>query len=155
MVKDSKAMNQSYGRVNLAATNELKNMVNALVQSQNMEVKHSNPSSNSFKPNRFQKKKRNISTNYGPGRNGARFNNKRNSNGKKANPALKTPPKKGESEIKFIENKKRYWCAKCGRWTLSHGTNSHMTKEELHKSRKHTNKANAAKVNLDWHPAAF
>ena len=65
--KDSKAMNQSYGRVNLAATNELKNMVNTLVQSQNMEVKQSTPSNNSFKPNRFQKKKRNISTNSAPG----------------------------------------------------------------------------------------
>ena len=31
--KDSKAMNHSYGRVNLAATNELRNVVNSLIQS--------------------------------------------------------------------------------------------------------------------------
>ena len=30
-----------------------------------------------------------------------------------------------------------------------------MTKEELDKSRKTANKANIARVDLDWHPAAF
>ena len=93
--KDSKAMNHSYGRVNLAATNELRNVVNSLVQSQNMEPK----SGSSFKPNRFQGKKRrnNNWMNSAPGRGGSKFNLKKGNNTKKANPSLKTPPKKGES----------------------------------------------------------
>ena len=74
-----------------------------------MEPKSGSP----FKPNRFQGKKRrnNNWMNSAPGRGGSKFNPKKGNNTKKANPSLKTPPRKGESEIKFIDNKKRYWCS--------------------------------------------
>ena len=41
------------------------------------------------------------------------------------------PPKEGEGEITFIDGKKHYWCAKCKRWTVSHGTDTHRSKEDL------------------------
>ena len=150
--KDSKAINRNYGNVNSAATTELRNIVNSLVCSTTTDSKEGNQ----FKSSKFKQRgrktelKHQFSSQRKPPRSKGRWNNS-----KKGNSALKVPPKSGESEIKFFDNKKRFWCSKCGRWTLSHGTNSHMTKEELDKSRKTANKANIARVDLDWHPAAF
>ena len=51
--------------------------------------------------------------------------------GSKVNKILSPPPKLGESEIKFIDGKKHYLCAKCSRSSESHGTDSHKTKENV------------------------
>ena len=50
------------------------------------------------------------------------------------------PPKAGEPEIKVIDGKKQYWCAKCNRWTESHGTDGHKTKEQLQAERSQPSK---------------
>ena len=63
------------------------------------------------------------------------------------------PPKDGESEIKFINNKKHYWCSKCNCWTLLHGTDANKSKEEL-KSQPKPN-ASMACANFDFHPTVF
>jgi hypothetical protein len=44
------------------------------------------------------------------------------------NPAVswkKTPPKSGEPETKEVKEKPWYWCAKCTKWSTSHGTDKH------------------------------
>jgi len=43
---------------------------------------------------------------------------------KKKNPKC-VPPKAGESEVKTFHGEYFYWCAKCKRWTKSHGTAGH------------------------------
>ena len=40
----------------------------------------------------------------------------------------RAPPNDRESKIKFINNKKHHWCAKCDHWTLSHGMDAHKSK---------------------------
>ena len=125
--KDSKAVSKSYGNVNKAATAELKNIVNALVQSANNGRKP--------KADKFGKDKRkfpnssNKSDRNNPKGSGTNKFNKRGTKPQGRTP----PPKAGESEIKFIGGKKHYWCAKCNRWTLTHGTESHKTREQLQK----------------------
>ena len=85
--------------------------------------------------------------NFPKGRSGSRFKLNRNSSkgsGKnrtanargrsdsKQDLGLKVPPKQGESEIKFFpDNTKRYWCSKCGRWTLSHSTSNHRDRKSV------------------------
>ena len=41
---------------------------------------------------------------------------------------VKIPPKQGEKQTKVIGGKTRYWCSKCKRWTISHGTAQHKAK---------------------------
>lgn len=48
---------------------------------------------------------------------------------------MRTPPKAGEPHTKAINRKSRQWCAKCGRWTVSHGTADHKFLAKLKASR--------------------
>jgi len=161
--KDAKGINQNYGTVNMADTNQLKQMVYALVQSAggSSRDKSSDTCNNCGKKGHWARDcrdKRNgdgktFSSKYkslrnnpgrgGPGRGGP---------GRTGNTPRTPPPKPGESEIKFINGKKSYWCAKCNRWTISHGTDGHKTKEELQGGRP---AASMARVNFDLHPSAF
>ena len=158
--KDSKAMNKNYGSVNKAETAELKRMVNALIQSAGSggrdkskdtcnhcgEVGHWASS--------CPKKKQGRGKQFNSGQKSARNNpGKRGQRGGGFSSPRTPPPKNGESEIKFINGKKSYWCAKCNRWTLSHGTENHKTKEEL--KGQPTPSAGMARINFDMHPAAF
>ena len=54
--------------------------------------------------------------------------NSNNNSGKKD--PKKQPPKTGEAHVKTFNNKKLFWCGKCGRWG-NHKTADHKTKEEL------------------------
>ena len=160
--KDSKAMNKNFGNVNMAATTELKRVVNALIQ--NAGGGSSRDKSNDLCKNCNKKghwarecpeKKKGgynakpfntrgkTSSSGNSGRDGSRRNN--------SSPRT-PPPKSGEAEIKFINGKKSYWCSKCNRWTLSHGTDNHKSKEELKGS---SPTAGMARVNFDLHPSAF
>ena len=79
-----------------------------------------------------------------------RFNR---NNTKKSNSSSKwAPPKNGESEIKHIDGKKKYWCGKCKRWTNNHTTENHKSREELKKS---SPSANIARVSFNMHPSAY
>jgi hypothetical protein len=49
--------------------------------------------------------------------------NRKKSNGDRN--AKRTPPADGESETKLFNGTTFYWCAKCHRWTKSHGTSKH------------------------------
>ena len=154
--KDSKALGRNYGQVNQVlgqpkvdqeATQTINKLVNALVR------KVSSEKSDGKKP--FSDKK-------------VKFQSKSNQTGrkpfdkkqsKKGAAARTPPPREGESEIKVIDGQKRYWCSKCDRWTLSHGTHGHKTTEELQSARRSERStgraANLARLNLDFHPAAF
>ena len=162
--KDSKAMSKTYGSVNVAATNELKQMVNKLVQSMTPRDKSKDTCNKCGQPGHWA---RDCPKNIKGGRNNDRNGGKpgRNNFGKKGSgrfgkPGSGTrsprapPPKSGESEIKFIDGKKRYWCSKCNRWTESHGTDGHKSTEELKKQRDQAS-ASAARVSFDFHPSAY
>ena len=143
--KDSKAMSKNYGTVNMMNQSDLQKVANALVkQMQQTDPKKGKP----FKGKDGKKNKQFNSSDKSK-----RNNPKRN--GKEKNPALTTPPKRGESEIKFIDGTKRYWCGKCGRWTLSHTEDGHKTKEELEAERSGNKTAGMARVGFELHPAAF
>ena len=88
------------------------------------------------------------------GRNGSKPKNRNNRIGRRLDPELTTPPKNGESKIKYFQNKKRYWCTKCARWTMSHPTDGHKSIEEL-KRQGRQQLVSSARVDLDFHPAAF
>ena len=157
--KDSKAMNKNYGNVNMAASQDLQRYVNSLVQNATKydkskdkchncgqrghwsrdcpQKKTGRSNRNQRDPNRGKPNSRNKSARNNPGRATART----------------PPPKPGESEIKFIDGKKKYWCKECNRWTESHGTDSHKSKEELRAQSK--NSVNTARVNFDLHPSVF
>ena len=150
--KDSKALNKNFGNVNLALSKQLKNFVNALVQNSNQPSrdKSKDKCRNCGQTGHWAKDcpKPTKDSKSGNGRK----SNKKPNQGRSKTPGTRTPPPKpGESEIKFIDGVKKYWCAKCNRWTLSHGTSGHKSKEEL----KTKPAANAAKVSFDFHPAAF
>ena len=128
--KDRRGLKHGYGQtIASAIAKEAKVQVNALIQNATGDSKDS----------KFSKR------NKGPGKFGAKSNsNNKNGGGRKSNGSPKDkknlasktpPPKRGESEIKIIDGVKRYWCKKCDRWTLSHGTNGHKTKEELEAER--------------------
>ncbi len=155
--KDSKAINRNYGSVNTAKLPELKNLVNSLIQSVNKPRDKSEDICNLCGqkghwardcPNKKKIKgepRRSHSSNLkGKGGKTGRTSSKRSSPSSKI-----PPPKQGESEIKFVNGKKHYWCAKCNRWTLSHGTDGHKTKEELQQQRS----ANTARLSFDLHPS--
>ncbi len=155
--KDSKALNKNYGSINMAKNSEFKNLVNSLIQSVNGSRDKSQDTCNlcgekghwardcPHKKKIKSEPRRSQSTNPKnksgkPGR----------TSSKRSNPSSKIPPpKSGESEIKFVNGKKHYWCAKCNRWTLSHGTDGHKTKEELQQQRS----ANTARLSFDLHPS--
>ena len=154
--KDSKALNKNFGAVNMAKTTELHCMVNAPIQSVGGQDKSKDSCNNCGDLGHWAstcpKKKWNR---------GKRFNSKDKSNqnnpgrrGQHSGSSPRTPlPKNGESEIKFINNKKHYWCAKCNCWSLSHGTDTHKSKKEL-KGQPKPN-VNMACVNFDFHPTEF
>ena len=140
--KDSKAMNKNFGNVNKVATDDLRRMVNALVQSATAS------SGNKGKGNGFQK-----GQNRKPDFKGKKFNSRDKSARNNPKKNLPAGPKPGESEIKFIDGTKRYWCAKCNRWTISHTTDQHKSKEELQANNKGT--AGMTKLDFDFHPSAY
>jgi hypothetical protein len=136
--KDSKAIRRNYGSVNALVQTGPKNSGCHNCGSKDHWVANC--------PLPLKKKKfPGRSTNLG------KKSNTRRSHG--GSPALSTPPKRGESEIKFFENKKRYWCSKCNRWTISHTTGNHKSTEELQAERKP--KASMAKLDFNLHPSAF
>ena len=144
--KDSKAMNKNYGSVNMVTTlQEMERKINALVQSTNAGApKGRRPGNSGWNKNKkFDPKKAN-----------SRDKSARNNPNRKKNHASQhPPPKSGESEIKTIGGVKRYWCAKCNRWTISHTTDGHKTKEELLAEKDPS--ASMARVSFDMHPSAF
>ncbi len=154
--KDSKALNKNYGSINMTKTSELKNLVNSLIQSVNGTRDKTEDICNlcgqkgHWARDCPNKKKIKNEPRRSP------LSNPKNKSGKssrtpaKRSPGSKIPPpKQGESEIKFVNGKKHYWCAKCKRWTLSHGTEGHKTKEELQQQRS----ANSARLSFDLHPS--
>ena len=64
-----------------------------------------------------------------------------------------SPPKEGESEIRTINGVKKYWCAKCNRWSPSHGTENHTAPPRDN----NTKAAHAAinRVSFDRHPTCY
>ena len=165
--KDSKAMNKNYGTVNMAASQDLQRYVNSLVQNAyGGRDKSSDECHNCGKRGHWsrdcpQPKKGRGGRNQRGNNQRGNFKKGKPSSGNKSarnNPGRATsrtpPPKPGESEIKFIEGKKKYWCSKCNRWTESHGTDSHKSNEEL-KNSSGNRSANAARVNFDLHPSVF
>ena len=46
-----------------------------------------------------------------------------------------------------------WWCAKCSKWTFTHGIGSHKTKEKLDIARNAA--ANIAQVSFEHHPVAY
>ena len=158
--KDSKALNKNYGNVNAAATAE--KLVHALIQSVSDRDKSQDSCNNCGKLGHWARdcpQKKTERKGIGGGRTGTSVNKgsttKRNGKRKDEGNRQKTPPPKpGESEITYINGTKKYWCAKCKRWTLSHGTDAHKGKDELKKLKDKTS-ANVARVNFDVHPAAY
>ena len=151
---DSKALNKNYGKVNkVEESNSLSKAVNALMQMMN------GSNNNKSKNNRRDNGQKN-SRGYGKAASKPNSRNKSARNNPRKhgtrNP-YQQAPKEGEGEIKYFGKdgkEKRYWCAKCNRWTLSHSTSQHKTKEEL-QSENGDKKANMARVSFDLHPAAF
>ena len=151
--------------VNQAATKDLRNWVNALVQG--VQSKSNGTKGNCHNcgsPDHWARECPKPKQNGSKGNN-SRFKSQRNNPGRgnfgrgkpgrgnpgRGNPPTRTPPpKEGESEIKFINGKKSHWCSKCNRWTISHGTDSHKSKEELQAG----NIASVARVSFNLHPSA-
>ena len=141
---DGKAVDKNFGRVNKA---EIKSIVSALVQSTGAPGKDKSSTWTKVKGKRHNSSNKSARNN--PNQKGSKQSDTR-PKGKQSNRT--PPPKNGESEIKFIDGKKKYWCATCNCWTLSHGTDGHKTKEEL-KAERPT--AGMARVDFDLHPSAF
>ena len=154
--KDSKAVSKDYGAVNMAAAQEVKNYIHALVQGAQ--------GNNKFKGGKYRKnqgssKKKDYQSKPFNSRNKSARNNPKkrgpNGNGSGGSTPNYPPPKNGESEIKVIDGVKRYWCAKCNRWTLSHTTDQHKSKEELKAEKDGTPNVGMARVNFNLHPSVF
>ena len=56
-------------------------------------------------------------------------NKEKNSTEKKKN-WKRIAPKDGEEHTKKVGKRTFYWCAKCNRWSTTHGTDTHVKKEE-------------------------
>ena len=146
--KDSKAMNRNYGNANMTlGPKDVEKVVNALIQNDNKA--NSNKSRGKGHRNGQRQDKKTGNKQFNSRNKSARNNPGRNNTNKVGPP----PPKSGESEIKTVDGVKRYWCAKCNRWTLSHTTEQHLTKEEL--KNQSNKKAGMARVNFNLHPAAY
>ena len=150
--KDSKALNRNYGSVNMVNVKDIRKVVASLVQN----VPSSNRDKSKDECNNCgqkghwardcpQKKKT-----RGANSRSKSLRNNPTKGGPKRGGVNRIPPKDGESEIKFIDGKKSYWCAKCKRWTLSHGTDGHVPKEQLKQA-----KAGMARLSMDLHPSAY
>ena len=64
----------------------------------------------------------------------------------------KIPPKPGEREMKTINGVDKYWCAKCSRWTPSHGTDGHGKKQGGGQPQAHTA---ISRLAFDLHPTCM
>lgn len=58
----------------------------------------------------------------------------------------RVPPSAGAPEKKLQHQKTFYWCAKCKRWTQTHGTNEHKSKGELPNNQKSQKNVNFSMV---------
>ena len=72
---------------------------------------------------------RNCPTNIGHHKSTATAHQASSTPGTKMTPWTRIPPAPGQSETKTMHGKNFHWCAKCKRWTTSHGTAQHRTKE--------------------------
>jgi hypothetical protein len=160
--RDSRALSRSYGTVQTATDRKLlKLLASALEQRPNLEVrdkskdKCNNCGEFGHWASNCPKKQQGGRNNRPQGGRGQHAQNRGGPNrGNRVKGPLVTPPKNGESEIKlFPDGKRRYWCSKCGRWTLSHGTANHKGKDELQAARQP--QSTLARVNLQFHPSAF
>ena len=171
--KDSKTISRGFGSVNHAEVSDLNKLAMALVKSLNQgpanRDKSSDTCNNCKKKGHWARdcpdKRRGGGGRSQSGRNNPRFNSGQGNSGRGGlrgsaprggQQSRPPPPKPGESEIKHLNGKKTYWCAKCNRWTLSHGTESHRSKEELSTDISSGQiQAGMARVDYDFHPAAF
>lgn len=159
--KDSKALPRDYGSVNKAEVSTiatLTNLVNALVRRETTDGSKANAecyncgekghySRNCPKPARKGGKNNR-------GGKGGGGNPKKKGRGRRGGASSPPPPKPGESEIRTINGVKKYWCQKCERWTISHGTDGHKTKEELSQIKPQAN-AVIDRVSFDLHPVIY
>ena len=63
------------------------------------------------------------------------------------NPWKRTPPGPSDSQTKQVQDKTWHWCEKCGRWSLTHGTNEHTSPTDA--APKH--QANIVMNHSAWH----
>ncbi len=148
-VTDSKTLPRDYGKANMAEAKTFAAMVNAIVRKElNAEKKKglNGRGDKNAKRNNVGKPAKGKKEWENPKKAKGKQRGKRGGNGP-------PPPKPGEPEIKFFDDVKKYWCAKCNRWTLSHGTDGHKTKEELEAERE--GKPSINRVAIDHHPAIF
>ena len=151
--KDSKALNRNFGTVNKVVTTELKQLVNALIQSsQGTKRDKSNDECRLCgQKGHWERECPTKKKGFGAQQSKSKRADANRGKSKQANSKGKhNPPKAGESEIKVIDGKKKHWCAKCKRWTLSHGTETHKSKEELQKQA-----VNTLRVGFDMQPSAY
>jgi len=144
-----KAVNKNFGRVNKSQATEIKNLVNTLIQSAN----NNSGKSSSLKWTKVKGKTKNSSNKSEQNNPNCKSSGCSNTH-HDVTQGMRTPPlRDGESENKFIDGKKKYWCAKCNQWTLSHGTDRHQTKEKLKAELQPT--TGMSRINFDLHPSAF
>lgn len=145
--KDSKAVNRNYGSVNMVK--EIRKVVASLVQNTpSGRDKSGDECNNCGDKGHWARDCPKKKGTCGPNSRNKSLRNNPGKGGPRRGGVNRIPPKDGESEIKFIDGKKSYWCAKCRRWTLSHGTDGHVAKEQM----KH---AKIGMARLDLHPSAY
>ena len=157
--KDTKTLSHNYGTAMKAELDHLKQlMANALVQYGGDGPAQPNGNChNCGKPGHWArdcpqpKKRKPFNSKQKSQRNNP---GKKKAEGRKKGGGSTTPkpppPKEGEGEITFIDGKKHYWCAKCNRWTVSHGTDTHRSKEDLKAAA-----ANLSRIEWNMAPSAF